>query len=66
MGELHHRTCLNQLLALSAQAERLERRKLADEVDRVLACNGRRACLAHLTCACIAADLASNLARRYP
>ncbi len=65
MGQLHHRACLNQLMSLSTQAEGLEHRALAAEVDRVLACNGRRACLAHLTCACIAADLAANLAQRY-
>ena len=52
-------------MSLSTQADGLEHRALAAEVDRVLACNGRRACLAHLTCACIAADLAADLAQRY-
>lgn len=60
-----HRHCLNRLISLSAEAESLDHRVIAAEVDRMLACNGRRACCSHLPCSWLAAELAANLAQRY-
>ncbi|MCR6632998.1 MAG: hypothetical protein NVV74_24755 [Magnetospirillum sp.] len=65
MGDPHHRQCLNRLLTLSGQADALADHEVASEVDRMLACNGRRACVSHLACACLASEMASRLARRF-
>lgn len=65
MADRDHRTCLNQLMSLSAEAEQHDHRVVAAEVDRMLACNGRRACSAQLACSWLAAELASSLAQRY-
>lgn len=65
MEESDQRHCLNRLLALSSEVEALDHRRLAAEVDQMLACNGRRACSSHLACSWLAADLAASLARRY-
>lgn len=65
MGDQNHRVCLNRLISLSAEAESLDHRIVAAEVDRMLSCNGRRACCSLLPCSWLAAELAANLARRY-
>lgn len=65
MGDHHQRTCLNRAMSFSAEAENHDHRMVADEVDRMLACNGRRACSSHLACSWLAAELAAKLARRY-
>lgn len=52
-------------MSLSAEAEQHDHRVVAAEVDRMLACNGRRACSAQLACSWLAAELASSLAQRY-
>lgn len=65
MADHEHRNCLNHLFRLSAEAHALDHTRVAAEVDRMLACNGRRACTAYLTCSWLASDLATSLAQRY-
>lgn len=65
MAEQDHRQCLNRLVSLSAEAEGVDHRQLAAEVDRVLVCTGRRGCASHLACSWLAADLATALSRRF-
>lgn len=65
MGDNKQRACLNRAMSLSAEAEQCDHRAVADEVDRMLACNGRQACSTLLACSWLAAELAAKLARRY-
>lgn len=65
MGDQQSRTCLTRAMSLSSEAEECDHRVVADEVDRMLACNGRHACTTHLACSWLAAELATKLARRY-
>lgn len=65
MGDHQQRSCLNRAMSLSAETENCDHRMVADEVDRMLACNGRHACATQLACSWLAAELASALARRY-
>jgi len=48
MADNQKRQCLNRLLTISAQADVLDYNNVAGEVDRMLACNGRRCCCSHL------------------
>jgi hypothetical protein len=64
MNDNHHRQCLGRLLSLSAEANRLPDRQLAAEVDAVLNCDHRNACLSRLACSCLACEMASNLTDR--
>lgn len=65
MGEQQNRQCLNRLMALSAEGDELDRQQMAHEIDRMLACNGRRGCCSHLACSWLAVELSGQLAQRY-
>jgi hypothetical protein len=65
MGEARQRQCLNDLLSLRDHADGVEHKVLTAELDRVIACSGRLACLSHLACSWVASEMASSLMQRY-
>ena len=65
MGDVRHRQCLNNLLSLSERVDAVEHKVLTAELDRVIACSGRLACLSHLACSWLASEMASGLMQRY-
>lgn len=65
MGDHQHRNCLNRLLTLSTEMDVHDHKTLAAEVDRMLGCNGHRACSSKLACSWLANELAAGLVQRY-
>jgi len=65
MGKTRQRQCLIDLLSLRDNAETVEHKVLTAELDRVIACSGRLACLSHLACSWIASEMATSLMQRY-